>query len=299
MDESPYVTVVIPTNNRLPLLRRAIASVLAQTFGNWEVYIVDDGSTDGTQEAIRSMNDPRIHLVESENAGNVAALRNEGARAGTGEWLAFLDSDDLWMTRKLEWQLVALRREEKRWCYTRYELMDEEECPIPHRTNSFRPLSGWITDPLLLTKADITICSVLVKRSLFEEAGGFNVHPKLLHRTDYELILRLSILAEVIVVPDLLVRVREHAYRSTNNTGDGHEQSAHVFAHFLRTRPAPELARLARQRLAYHLAEVFVEKMKRRLYRQAAGQLWKALAKGDKWRHVGSALRRGIKLFIL
>src|ERR1700750_1510306 len=101
----PLVTVVIPTYNRLTLVQQAIASVIAQTYSNWELIIVDDGSDDGTREDIISMNDPRIKLLTKPHVGNIAFLRNAGVDEGSGEWLAFLDSDDLWLPRKLETQL--------------------------------------------------------------------------------------------------------------------------------------------------------------------------------------------------
>src|SRR5690348_2641349 len=120
----PIITVVIPTYNRLGLLTKAVNSVREQTYEYWELFIVDDGSDDGSKEMIRGLMDPRIHLIESVNKGNVAALRNEGALAGHGEFLAFLDSDDYWLPYKLELQLAVMLLEKKRWSYTAYELMN-------------------------------------------------------------------------------------------------------------------------------------------------------------------------------
>src|SRR5580765_5393661 len=102
MWSNPLVTVVIPTYNRLALVQQAIASVIAQTYRNWELIIVDDGSDDGTPEAIISINNPRIKLVTKSHVGNIALMRNAGVDEGSGEWLAFLDSDDIWLPQKLE-----------------------------------------------------------------------------------------------------------------------------------------------------------------------------------------------------
>jgi glycosyltransferase involved in cell wall biosynthesis len=97
----PLVTIVIPTYNRATLVQQAIASVIAQTYSHWELMIVDDGSDDGTSEAINAVNDSRIRILKMKHMGNIASLRNIGVKEGTGEWLAFLDSDDILIPRKL------------------------------------------------------------------------------------------------------------------------------------------------------------------------------------------------------
>jgi L-malate glycosyltransferase len=118
----PTVSVVIPTFNRAAWLSETVASVLAQTISPLEIIIVDDGSTDGTGELCRSFPDPVRYLYQ-ENAG-VAAARNRGAAEAKGEWLAFLDSDDLWTPDKLEVQLTAVARTGVEWSITGCELMD-------------------------------------------------------------------------------------------------------------------------------------------------------------------------------
>jgi glycosyltransferase involved in cell wall biosynthesis len=102
-----FVSVIIPTHDRAVLCRRAVASVLAQTHGDLEVIVVDDGSRDGTREAVEGM-DPRVRYIWQENAG-VAAARNRGMAAARGEFIALLDSDDLFLPWKIEAQLAAMR----------------------------------------------------------------------------------------------------------------------------------------------------------------------------------------------
>jgi glycosyltransferase involved in cell wall biosynthesis len=130
------VTVVIPTYNRVALVQQAIASVIAQTYRNWELIIVDDGSDDGTPGAIIAMNDPRIKLLTKPHVGNIALLRNIGVNEGSGEWLAFLDSDDIWIPRKLEIQLFFLLQEGKRWGYGGSELMNDDMQTIPNKAGT-------------------------------------------------------------------------------------------------------------------------------------------------------------------
>ena len=99
------VSVVIPTLNRCLFLKRAIESVLKQTVCPSEIIVVDNGSTDGTKKMIHSLYPNIIYLSEEKNG--VSAARNKGIKAAKSEWIAFLDSDDTWETKKLEKQLVS------------------------------------------------------------------------------------------------------------------------------------------------------------------------------------------------
>lgn len=98
----PLVSVVIPTYNHAHFLARALRSVLDQTYSNWEAIVIDNHSQDNTDQVILSFNDPRISTLKIHNNGIIAASRNAGIRAAKGEWIAFLDSDDLWYPQKLD-----------------------------------------------------------------------------------------------------------------------------------------------------------------------------------------------------
>src|SRR5215813_4962542 len=99
---SPTVSVIIPTYNRWPMVGEAIESVLAQSYRSWELIVVDDGSTDGSSERL-TLYGSNMRYVSRQRSG-VAAARNHGIATATGQYVAFLDSDDLWMPRKLEIQ---------------------------------------------------------------------------------------------------------------------------------------------------------------------------------------------------
>ena len=99
----PIVSVIIPTFNRSAMVREAVESVLSQTFDGFELIVVDDGSTDGTTDALRPLAGA-IRLIRQENRG-VSAARNRGVAAARGALLAFLDSDDLWLPEKLAVQM--------------------------------------------------------------------------------------------------------------------------------------------------------------------------------------------------
>ena len=112
MDPGFRVSAVVPTYNRAHLVGEAIRSVLAQSLPVCEVIVVDDGSTDGTKEAVGRLSDANpglIRYIRQENAGPGAA-RNRGIREASGDWVAFQDSDDLWLPEKIAWQVDFLRR---------------------------------------------------------------------------------------------------------------------------------------------------------------------------------------------
>jgi glycosyltransferase involved in cell wall biosynthesis len=101
----PMVSVIIPSHNRSHLLPRAVASVRRQTYSNWELIVVDDGSTDGTEDVVRAIDDPRISYVRHERNRGACAARNTGFSRASGDFVAWLDSDDEWREDKLEAQL--------------------------------------------------------------------------------------------------------------------------------------------------------------------------------------------------
>jgi glycosyltransferase involved in cell wall biosynthesis len=291
----PLVSVVIPTYNRVLLLQKAITSILAQSYTNWELIVVDDGSTDGTSQLIRSMTDRRISVLELHHSGHIGCLRNAGVKACNGEWLAFLDSDDVWVPKKLELQLDALRQSGGKWCYGNFELMNESGQTIPVKAGKYRPLSGWIIRQLLTTEAAVTMCSVMVKRSLFNEVGGFSSDSRLQYRGDYELGLRLALKEEVTALPDVLVRVLEHEGRSTSGLRDGHERTALAYEIFLDAKPGKELRQLANRQLASHLVEAASRRLSSGQYLNASRQFVQAIGKGVGWKQWLSALYRGIR----
>ncbi|UKI56577.1 MAG: glycosyltransferase [Treponema succinifaciens] len=109
MQNEPLVSVIIPTYNRGRLILDSINSVLNQTYKNIELIVVDDCSTDDTEEILKSINDSRIKYVKLEKNSGACIARNKGIELSTGEFIAFNDSDDLWITTKLEKQLCFLK----------------------------------------------------------------------------------------------------------------------------------------------------------------------------------------------
>jgi glycosyltransferase involved in cell wall biosynthesis len=106
---NPSVSVIIPTYNRAHLVLRAIQSVLSQTFADFELIVVDDGSVDNRREAVARFDDPRIQYIRLERNRGLGAARNVDTDAARGEYIAFLDSDDEWLESKLAEQLEQAR----------------------------------------------------------------------------------------------------------------------------------------------------------------------------------------------
>ncbi|MGD1009344.1 MAG: glycosyltransferase family 2 protein [Candidatus Aminicenantales bacterium] len=110
MNRQPEVSIVMPAHNRRELLKRALRSVLGQTYGEWEAIVVDDGSTDGTGSAVGEFADERLRVLRHPVRRGPAAARNTAIAASKGRFIAFLDSDDEWLPAKLEKQVEALRK---------------------------------------------------------------------------------------------------------------------------------------------------------------------------------------------
>lgn len=108
MVETPFVSIILPTYNRAATIRRSIDSVLRQTYSNFELLVIDDGSTDGTGDIVRSINDDRIRYIEIDKNMGAAAARNAGVENSVGGLLAFQDSDDEWLPDKLKKQVLCM-----------------------------------------------------------------------------------------------------------------------------------------------------------------------------------------------
>jgi glycosyltransferase involved in cell wall biosynthesis len=295
MDDNPLVTVVIPTWNRERLVEQAIASVVAQTYKNWELFVVDDGSTDDTVGRLTGLALPNVHVVRSTHLGHIGRLRNLGATAGHGEFIAFLDSDDLWRPQKLEKQLGALQNSGANWSYTEYGLFAENGLEIPLRSGKAPAISGHIVSALLKEETGVCSCTLLVRRRQFEVIGGFCEDHRMSYRDDADIALRLARASEAIAIPEQLTLVREHRGRLTRALDAPYEHSAVVYEFFLKYESNRELKRLARARWARCLSEAGAQHMEAGEYRDAAALFCRSLARGGLRPGLFRAAARGIR----
>ncbi|MBD2454316.1 glycosyltransferase family 2 protein [Nostoc sp. FACHB-87] len=185
----PIVSVIVPTFNRANFLSRAISSILQQTFSNFELIIVDDGSTDNTAEVVKEFTDPRIKFLPlGKNYGGSYA-RNQGIKAASTEFIAFLDSDDEWLPEKLELQVKRLQESDDPlatvvYCLG-YECVEGQQ-KIP----SLHLYEGDVFDDLLRGWLPPTTSLFMVKRSALLEVNGFD--ESLPSFQDYDLWLSLA-----------------------------------------------------------------------------------------------------------
>ena len=196
---APLVSVIIPTYNRAALVAEALASVQAQTYRDFEIVVVDDGGTDSTWEALSACRE--IRVLRHPHRRGVSAARNTGIEASRGQWLAFLDSDDLWLPDKLARQISWLEGQpESLICQT-----DETWVRRGVRVNkplSHRKVAGRIFLPSL-ARCMISPSAVMVHRRLFQDHGAFD--ETLPAAEDYDLWLRLTWRYEVGLVDAPLV----------------------------------------------------------------------------------------------
>ena len=125
------VSIIMPSWNTAKFIGESIQCVIDQTYANWELLIVDDCSTDNTDEAVKPfLVDERIRYFKNEKNSGAALTRNRAMREAQGEWIAFLDSDDLWMPEKLERQISFMKENGYVLSFTEYEKVDEEDKPL-------------------------------------------------------------------------------------------------------------------------------------------------------------------------
>lgn len=118
------VSIIMPSYNTAPYIKETVQSVLNQTYENWELIIVDDCSTDNTEEVLSKIYDERIRFIKNEKNSGAAVSRNKALREARGQWIAYLDSDDLWMPEKLENQIYFMEKNGYSFSYTNYEEID-------------------------------------------------------------------------------------------------------------------------------------------------------------------------------
>lgn len=183
------ITAVIPAYNAEKHIARAIDSVLAQTRPADEVIVVDDGSTDGTAEIVRSYGD-KVIFIQQENAG-VSVARNTGIEAATSEWVAFLDADDEWLPEKLKLQTEHLARHpDLKWTYANfYQKTGQETLRITHISENTQTLlqEGEVFQDYLQGYINHTYAwtsTLLIHRSVFNESGLFRPGMKIAQDTD-------------------------------------------------------------------------------------------------------------------
>ncbi len=217
------ISVIIPTYNRAHYVRLATESALAQTYRNCEIIVVDDGSTDDTNA--RLLNLPgNVIYYRQPHSGRPAVGRNTGLRLATGEFVVFLDSDDLFVPDRLERHVARLQSEPQlAWVYSDTEYFADNGGIVragEDNTGSWpsdRPAQGRVFAALLVTNF-IPLSSVTVRRSCLDAVGIFDESPRLTGVEDYDLWLRIAARYDIGYVPGQLSRMRVHGQNISGGT---------------------------------------------------------------------------------
>ena len=188
MTTKPYVSVVIPTFNHAKFLKKALDSVVAQTFQNWEAVVVNNFSTDNTIEVVNSFADPRIKLFNFSNNGVIAASRNHGLKEAAGDFIAFLDSDDVWYPNKLQKCVEQASAGYQFICHGELWINSD----LTQRTVMYGPASNATYNRLLYKGNCISTSTTFIAKSLLGSVQGFDENPEIITTEDYDLWLRLA-----------------------------------------------------------------------------------------------------------
>lgn len=217
MMKNPTVSVIIPTYNRAHLVGRAIQSVLNQTYNDFELIIVDDGSTDNIDDIIKDFQkkEKRIKYIRHEKNRGGSAARNTGIKASRGEYIAFLDSDDEWLKEKLKRQIKVFKNasSEVGVVYTGFLVIDERSNEIKR---IFTPKKrGYIYKDLLFEVCVGTCSTLVIKKECFNQVGMFD--EKLPAHQDWDLEIRISKYYKYNFIKTPLVKYYLHTIQISKN----------------------------------------------------------------------------------
>lgn len=211
------ISLVVPTFNHGNYIRETILSATRQTRPSFEIIVIDDGSTDGTEGVVREFE--RVRYIRQENGG-VSAARNRGVAESTGDLIAFLDADDTWEPTKLEKQVAKFAEDPEIGlvhCGMREFDSETGETIELHLDGG----EGWVAEELALWEKPVIIGpggSIMVRRDVFEEVGGFDTELK--NGEDWEFCFRVAMKYKVGFVPEALVNYRNHGANTTKNVAE-------------------------------------------------------------------------------
>ncbi len=206
--DTPLISVIIPTFNRVELLRETVQSVRNQTFRNFEVIVVNDGCSDGTAQWLDAQED--IRHIDQQNSG-IATSRNNGAAAAKGQWLAFVDHDDIWAPDKLEIQAEFVEKNPE------VGLVAARHVRLGWKHSTARH-GRWIKGDLFVkaySESFIHTSSVMIRRDVFHQISGF---PTNYHFADeFDVWLKIAAQYPIAYVDDVLVFIRFYESNTSHN----------------------------------------------------------------------------------
>ncbi len=213
----PTCSIIVPCYNSSKYLPACLDSLLRQTYVDFEVVIIDDGSTDDTDNVIKPyLNDSRMKYIKQQNAGPAKA-RNKGIKSAEGNFIAFLDSDDLWKATKLEKQMQLFADSSVGVIYSTARYINDlgqDVCSL-NRMEYLKPREGKVTDFLFVDNF-VPFSSVVIRRECLDKAGLFD--EELGSSEDWDLLLRISVFFEFRYIDEPLLYYRLHSNQVSRDT---------------------------------------------------------------------------------
>ena len=203
------ISVIIPTKNRIDMLKIALNSIFTQTYPVYEIIVIDDGSdSDDIIDLIRVINEPKVSLLRNHSSKGANYSRNRGIKVSTGDFIAFLDDDDYWLPQKLEKQLAVFKSQDVGAVYcglNYYDVVSGKKKNV----NRLSYPSGYILEQLLIEDITSTTPTYIVRRDCFDKAGFFDEN--LPARQDWDMWIRIAQHYNIGCVPEVLVYAGEHS----------------------------------------------------------------------------------------
>ena len=255
---SPLVSVIIPTYNRAALVCRAIDSVLAQTFTDYEIIVVDDAGSDNTEEVLSARYKEKIVYIKKQNNEGLSAARNTGIKAAQGTYIAFLDDDDEWLPEKLRLQIQVLQQyTDSGLVYCGYTQVAGDGAII----RQIRPEKKGFILPDLLEDNYIagSASAVLIKKDVLDKVGYFD--ETLTACEDWDLWIRIAQLCPIAYADHILVIYKIHADNMHKNLSRMEQNTLHL--------------------LHKHLSLMGTKQRTRRLYRHYISFAWQNYKAGN------------------
>ena len=212
------VSIITPTYNCASFVLKTIDSVLSQTYKSFELIIIDDCSTDNTVNIIESYKDPRIVLLKNKENSGAAYSRNRGINAAKGDYIAFLDGDDIWSPNKLEKQLKFMIDNNYGFSYTNFNTVDENG----HLEKYYFTGPKKVTHKMFIKSNYIGCSTAMYKRDIFPD---LEISPEIKKRNDYALWLLISTKSDCFLLDDCLASYR------INNSGLSKTRKSKLLKH--------------------------------------------------------------------
>jgi glycosyltransferase involved in cell wall biosynthesis len=209
------VSIIIPTFNRSKILVKTLQSILNQTYTDYEIIVVSNGSTDDTEEVIKHFQDKRLRYFFQEGSGSPASPRNTGIKMSKGHFIAFCDDDDIWLPNKLDKQVKFLKENpDYDICCTKMKRFNDKTAWVILDEEA----EGALNSLSLLYKNTVPLSSLVMRRKILNDNELFDEDKKIFGAEDYELILRLSKKSKIFCIQEYLLLYYSGISRFSNLT---------------------------------------------------------------------------------